>query len=299
MNFDTNVGECAHGLDPNAKTCIDEELSEALESALDNLKEEVARLPKKDKYISNLDNSDDVNPSIEIIKNITGCKNESCALEHPKIKNVLGYDFVQRKVEELFKPEGPYDSNQWFSNSNIDEVLSQIAESEKYKHKNFKHIPYHMNDFQNHNTELKNTDFAAEYIKGIRCFGVVFNTDKTSGRGQHWFAGFGDFNTKGTKDDPFTIEYFNSSGNSPSAEIKKWMCDTKNNLCHKIKKEVEVITVTDIVNQRDNHSCGSYSIYYIISRLNGIHYTHFANNKIGDDTMHDFREYYLFRKNKH
>ena len=42
-----------------------------------------------------------------------------------------------------------------------------------------------------------------------------------------------------------------------------------------LNKKVEDVVVTKIVNQADNHSCGSYSLYYIISRLEGVPYSHF------------------------
>ena len=65
-----------------------------------------------------------------------------------------------------------------------------------------------------------------------------------------------------------------------------------------LNKKVNDIIVTKIVNQVDNHSCGSYSLYYIISRLDGIPYKHFSNIKIGDETMHKFRKEHLFRQSK-
>lgn len=226
---------------------------------------------------------------IGTLKEIYNCKTESCILTNTEVINHIGNDVINEQLDKRFKPEGPHDSMDWFSNVNIDAVLSQIEI--KYKHKNFLHICFQMRDFEAKGWSLARTDLAKEYNKGTRCFGVVFNTDYSTGRGQHWFAIFGDFNKA-----PFTIEYFNSSGDEPLPEITTWMKKTKHHLEKKLDTKCNDIITTKIRNQYDNHSCGSYSLYYIISRLEGIPYSYFANNKIGDENMHIFRKYHLFRQ---
>lgn len=149
-----------------------------------------------------------------------------------------------------------------------------------------------MRDFEKHNSELANVDFVKKYKEGVRCFGVVFNTDYSSGTGQHWFAVFGDFSKE-----PFTLEYFNSSGDDPLPEITAWLKKTKHALNKQLNKTVNDVVVTKLINQEDRHSCGSYSIFYIISRLEGVSYKYFNKNKIGDDLMHEFRKN-LFRHNE-
>jgi hypothetical protein len=46
----------------------------------------------------------------------------------------------------------------------------------------------------------------------------------------------------------------------------------------------------------DNSSCGPYSLYYIISRLEGVSSDAFQKNRIPDHKMWEFRKI-LFRKN--
>lgn len=54
--------------------------------------------------------------------------------------------------------------------------------------------------------------------------------------------------------------------------------------------------VTSIEHQRyDTANCGSYSLFYIYSRLNGQSSDYFAKNKITDEEMEDFRSK-LWRK---
>ena len=146
-----------------------------------------------------------------------------------------------------------------------------------------------MRDFEKYNTKLANMDFAQKYKEGFRRFGVVFNTDYSSGKGQHWFAVYGDF----TKE-PFTIEYFNSTGDNPLPELVSWMTKVKHHMSKVLKKKVNDVVVSKNANQKDNHSCGSYSLFYIISRLNDVPYKYFTNTIIGDTLMHEFRKN-LFR----
>jgi hypothetical protein len=248
----------------------------------------------------------------------------SCLLE--KINN-LSYDIgidtsaILNQLKNI-KPVGPFDSNEWFSNINIDSVLEQFEDLFKEKH--FLHIYYHMKDFKKANSnsdDIKNLNkinFSEYYEKGTRCFGVVFNTDVSSGSGAHWFSLFGDFSKI-----PFTIEMFDSSGSDPLPEIQELMCKIKhemlkyffnkqslkdnqennNNLnsssyieidCNEKKSinsnKIICLNATNIVNQKDNHSCGSYSLFYILCRLSGIECKIFEKNAIGDSLMHEFRK---------
>ena len=247
----------------------------------------------------------------------------SCLLE--KILNESDDNFnVNKSLLETqinnVKPPGPFDSKEWFSNINIDSVLEQFEEL--FKDKNFLHIYFHMRDFKNTNNDpeqkknLNKIKFSECYKKGVRCFGVVFNTDYSTGNGEHWFALFGDFSKK-----PFTIEHFNSSGDGPLPEVCELMCNIKHDMmqylfnyniesksendcnkysdgddaneliCNKKYKtnKVKCMNVTTIINQKDNHSCGSYSLFYILCRLCGISYKVFEKKEIGDKLMHEFR----------
>ena len=215
------------------------------------------------------------------------------------------------------KQPGPFDSNRWFSDGNIDDVLKKFEIL--FKKKNFFHIYFHMRDFKINNKyedekrNINKINFCEKYKDGYRCFGVVFNTDISSGSGEHWFCLFCNF-----YDHPFTIEYFNSSGESPCIEISELMCKIKHQMSqffidnaykntdvddigvvdedtaikcpvNYIDKYVRCIQATKLINQRDNSSCGAYSIFYILARLYGIPYEFFKNNIIGDNLMYDLR----------
>ena len=269
--------ECAFNIKDESGVCMDDKIVDELEKYATDVKNLVVKNGKD---------------AIDGLQQVYNCSSVSCLLHQDGIRDAIGHDVAENQLNSRFKPEGPFDSNEWFSNVNIDEVLKQIAI--KYKEKKFLHIEFQMRDFESAGGELSRIDLAKEYSNnGIRCFGVVFNTDVSSGRGQHWFSIFGAFHTE-----PFTIEYFNSTGQDPLPEILTWMKKTKHHMENTLNKKVNDVIVSRIQNQKDNHSCGSYSLYYIISRLEGISHKHFTENKIGDETMHIFRRHHLFRQTK-
>jgi hypothetical protein len=218
------------------------------------------------------------------------CDTEVCILNHPEVKQQLGHDIIEDIFTKHFKPLGPRDNNKWFNNTDIDSVLEQIQR--KYTDKHFLHIEFQMSDFEKTGTALATLDWPSKYKEGFRSFGTVFNTDTSSGSGEHWFAVFACFDDNANE---FTIEYFNSSGELPMNPIAKWMKRVKHEWQIHFDKPISDVVVTRIVNQEDNWNCGSYSLYYIISRLDGVPYQYFKNNKIGDEKMQLFRKF-LFRR---
>jgi len=220
----------------------------------------------------------------------TKCETEVCVLNDPKILKHVGEESIMETIKNHYKPTGPRDNNDWFSNTDIDSVLQQIQK--KYTDKKFLHINFQMIDFEKTQSDLATLDWPAKYKEGYRTFGAVFNTDTSRGRGQHWFTIYCSFLDS---DDHHSIEYFNSSGELPMDQISKWMKRVKYEWQSKIDKPIKEVVATRIVNQQDNWNCGSYSLYYIISRLDGTPYEYFKNNKIGDHNMQEFRKF-LFRK---
>jgi hypothetical protein len=224
------------------------------------------------------------------LKKKYNCDNEICILNTGDAKTLIGHENVTKVINSYFKPTGPRDNNKWFSNTDIDSVLSQI--SKKYTDKHFYHVPFQMIDFEKTGGALAKLNWPEKYDAGYRCFGTVFNTDFSTGGGKHWFAIYCSFQDV---DKEFTLEYFNSSGELPMNQINMWMKRVKHEWQPHFKKSINDTVVTRIVNQQDEWNCGSYSLYYIISRLDGVPYSHFKTHAIGDDNMQEFRQY-LFRK---
>lgn len=200
----------------------------------------------------------------------SGCDHGSCLIKAIKDKIDLSKNV---------KPAGPRNSTEWLSNFNVDDVLKQWTEV----YPKFYHMTYQMIDFQTTNSKLAQLDLV-KISDEYDSLGVVFNTDKSTGLGQHWFAIYCDF-----KKSPYTLEYFNSSGGSILPEIEAWMIETIKNF-KAAGKEAKMVQVTDIVNQKDTHSCGVYSVYYIIKRLEGTPYTEYQDSPIPNELMWEWRK---------
>lgn len=220
----------------------------------------------------------------------TNCETEVCILNHPEVQKIIEPIMsVENILTNYFKPEGPRESEDWFSNTDIDSVLDQIQE--KYTEKHFLHIPFQMIDFEKTGSELARLDWPAKYKEGFRTFGTVFNTDLSTGRGQHWFAVYGSFEDS---DPDHTLEFFNSSGELPQRQLQEWLHKVKNKWQSKFEKPIKIVIATRVENQQDDFSCGSYALYYIISRLAGIPYRYFKDTKLKDSDMVEYRKF-LFR----
>jgi hypothetical protein len=211
------------------------------------------------------------------------------------IKGLVGRSEADRISKELFLPEGPHDSTALLDNFNIDESLIQWSKTApKIFKKRFYHIPFQMIDFAETGSELSKLDVGDLANQGYDCFGVIMNTDLSTGRGIHWFCLYGDLAHKGTKEDPYVIEYFNSSGNPPRYQVTTWMENTKAELLRDYKKHCKIRRSIPIRIQKSQTECGVWSLIYIKCRLMGYSPNIFYKQKTTDGDVIDHRKH-LFR----
>lgn len=224
-----------------------------------------------------------------------GVEKESQVLEHPKVRGHIGSAAVKHALDYYFKAIGPTDSTALLDNFNIDETLRKWSlHSEKlFKGNKFYHIPFQMIDFKRMGTELATLDIPALMKQGYKSFGVILNTDVSTGGGKHWFALYGDLDHAGTEKDPIVLEYFNSSGNSPMREVSEWLDDTEVELRKLGIEAVKHRSATRRL-QQSQTECGVWSLMYLLSRLKGRSPDWFYKTKANDKDMIDVRKY-LFR----
>ena len=104
------------------------------------------------------------------------------------------------------------------------------------------------------------------------------------------------FNTTGTINDPFTIEYFNSAGTKISDNLNKFFIDLSIKISQGTSKKCIFITVTKIQHQSNKTgNCGVYSLFYIYSRLNHVPYQDFNEKKfiVSDNIMGEMRQLFF------
>lgn len=229
-----------------------------------------------------------VEPKLEKIKEVLGVEAESEIYKHPDVVKKIGSAQAMAVLENNFNPPGPYNNNSWLSNVHLDSKQEQYAKhSTQLFKKKYTYCPFQMIDFAEVGGELTQIDIV-DISKRYDCFGVIFNTDYSSGRGIHWFCSYIDFTS-----DPIAIEYFNSSGGPPKPQVSDWMHKIKTQLLLS-NRDAQIIIVPKRQLQYSNSECGVWSLMYIQSRLEGKPPSYFEDNSALDSDMLTFRSN-LFR----
>lgn len=263
------------------------------------------------------------------IKAELGCaddKNPSeCIIENAPISQE---DKDRMKREDLKALADGLDNNYWLNNTEIDTIMSQLRK----RHAGFAHGFIHMSDLKdfkptNYNSfdykvyPVIETDFANEFKHGLikagrlkgttdytpklstyndvplTSYGVVCNTDSSKGSGQHWFVIYISTDQRdpdNTSRPWIRIECFNSAGGgSSNAEFNEFWQTQAMSIARATGLRCTYDTISSIQHQRDDTgNCGSYSLFYIYSRLKDCHPSEFdnPNKKILDHSMRKFRE---------
>jgi len=233
---------------------------------------------------------------IESLKELLRVKTEAEIWNDPSIREYLGDKIIDDILRAQFKPEGPHDSTALLDNFNIDETLAlwQLHGQAMFGKKLY-HVPFQMIDFMLTGTELAKLNLMDLINEGYSCFGVVLNTDISTGRGKHWFCIYGDLMHTGDSDDPFVLEYFNSSGNLPMDEVNIWLEQTAHNMMRDYKKNVIIHRSVPRRLQFGDNECGIWCLMYIKSRLLNHPPNWFYTVQANDADMFKLRKH-LFRK---
>jgi hypothetical protein len=101
---------------------------------------------------------------------------------------------------------------------------------------------------------LCSIDLRDVYKKGFRRVGIIFNTDVSTGPGEHWIAAFADFRDE--LEYP-QMTYFDSYAHKPEKEIQRLMNRWSNQI-PKMK-----LRYNKIRHQYKNAQCGMYSLYFL------------------------------------
>ena len=122
------------------------------------------------------------------------------------------------------------------------------------------------------------------YKRGYRKIGIVFNTDISTGPGQHWFALFADIDSKYQFS---KITYFDSYSSLPEKEVVVLMNRWKQQIDEMHINELPTcLTFNKVRHQYKDTECGMYSLYFHYCCLNNIP----LNKRIPDDVINSFRK---------
>lgn len=253
--------------------------------------------------------------SVKTLKKNLECKDDKCVMEKIELPEIL----KKRICREAFKaPADSLDGNYWMNNTEIDTCLSQM----RIQFPGFAHTFIHMSDmvaippsdiktYSYKVSAFKDVDLAKciyQTINGNTCpqfstykdvpltsIGTVFNTDSSDKSGQHWFAVYISLYETDIEDpskNMITIEIFNSSGlDIRSDTFQNFWEDARVKISKATGLRCDKKLVSNIQHQRDDTgNCGSYSLFYIISRLNGVPAQSFNEAKVLDKKMEEFRK---------
>ena len=121
------------------------------------------------------------------------------------------------------------------------------------------------------------------YNKGARRIGIVFNTDVSTGPGQHWIALYADLNPKYEN---ARITYFDSYSKAPEPEIQRLMRRWKEQWdATKIHSKPTELTYNKTLHQYQDSECGMYCIYFHWCCLVGVP----MEKRVPDEVVRSFR----------
>ena len=189
-------------------------------------------------------------------------------------------DHLENKV---FRPDGPQGKFDWLSTLDINQVLYQYEE----KYSDFKFLGAVPIDFMDLDyLPFKKIKFEELDNEGINRCGIIFNTDKSTGRGKHWISLFCDFK-KGQ------IYFSDSTGTRQPNQVNEFM-----KMIEKYLINIKKITEPDIrynktQHQKGNSECGVYSINWILRLLKGKTFEHITRKRLTDNQVNKCRVKYF------
>jgi len=214
------------------------------------------------------------------------CKDDKCWLKQKlKMPSAILNDIDH----QTFRPEMPDDmkknKHEWLSNFDIGKVLYQYADY----HPDFIFfgpVPVDCpNGIMCELSKMNPVDIKKDKITKI---GIVFNLDKHDQPGSHWVSMFIDMTHP-----MHYIDYFDSAGDKPHPLIQKFMKSIQKKF--DTNKDESALIYNDRRHQFGKSECGMYSIYYILSRVEGKTPHQLSKKHIKDAHMNKLRDYYFRR----
>ena len=251
--------------------------------------------------------SEDKQSLVDQLNNrITNCAGDQyCWLNQNFIKK-LDSDEIHKHT---FRPFGPRVGNEWLSNIDIVNVMNQYHKI----YPKFLFLGAVPIDFDEQG--LVSVDKVKNLLENKTQFGVVFNTDPSTGRGQHWNSLYCDF-------DKGQIYFFDSVGIEPLSQVRKFIAglveliyfrkyneklnidkvihhlkskddqneDTKNQVSKLLKIDIRYNTTK---HQQGNSECGVYSMNFILRLLKGESFDDITNTRNPDERVNQCRQVYF------
>ena len=224
----------------------------------------------------------------EYLKSI--CNKESCWLKQNFVEGKL-----DTELRDSFAPKSPADwkknPNEWLSSVDILDVMKQYEKA----YKCFEFMGPSPIDFDTKMMgdqcvweELCKFNLQEQIDSGKTKIGIIFNTDKHTGGGKHWFSLF--INIKKGE-----IFFYDSAGDKPGKEIQA-LIDRVIEQGKKLNQSIafKMDSNYPVEHQMGTTECGVYSLYFIVHMLEDKLTGHYLKtHKIKDKYIQQFRKVYF------
>ena len=201
----------------------------------------------------------------------------------------------KKEFKKSFRPLQPktWESNPktWLNTTDINNVMKQY----EMKFPHFKYfeatpIDFHLKDEDNSClvSSLCNININELKKNKKKSLGLVFNTDKHTEPGQHWFSMYIDM--VGRNHSNPSIYYFDSA--DKINDIKELPIQILE-LIEKIQKQTNYkydVLYNDIKHQYGDTECGVYCLHFLTEMLKGVQFHKYVENKLNDKDIQKFRE---------
>ena len=213
------------------------------------------------------------------------CDIESCWLKQKFMQNNLNSELLNY----TFSPDAPDswkgNEHEWLSSVDIEKVMKQYEK----KYPSFKFIGPSPIDFDTKKMygecvwdELCKFNIKNMLNKGVNKVGIIFNTDPHYESGSHWISMFVDLIKN-------KIYYFDSVGDAAPSEVDV-LAERIQKQGVSMKRTMTYENTEGVSHQKQNTECGVYSIYFIVSMLEGDEFDKFKHEIINDGKIFTYRD---------
>lgn len=224
-----------------------------------------------------------------------GCSSEYCLLNQNEVKGVLA-DTEIDKEKRRFKVRGPRLTDIGTDGEkHAYRTLLQWSEIFDFFYP-FPHVI--LSDTESSEQKFNSKEFMkiiVEQYPVVRVVAADMSIKIKTGTTHGWHAVVILIDMRGSIDEEWTVEYFDSTGFPPTDEISNVMESLASDL-EKFRKKIRqsgetntIVVSGKLTHQLTVSECGMHALIYIRRRLEGINYRMFSKYKIPDNFAKEFR----------
>ncbi len=185
-----------------------------------------------------------------------------------KIKKINKLQMFKELKCKLSGCKFPLKRGEWLSSIDIDYIMTKY----ELKYPSFNFLGTFPIDFNKLYPEIYNLN--KNKLKN-KLVGVIFNTASSKSNGEHWISLF-------INDIEKTICFFDSNGNYPPLQVKKFI-DNIN------KNNIYSVFINNSKKQFKDGTCGIFAINFIVERLSKKSCKEIFNENLNDEMMENLR----------